>query len=320
MKGKNLYLILGEDEYARREKVDEIVSSILSGEEQKYALARHSATELNDDIIGKMRILPFFASKQVVVINNIVKFKKRELELLLSYLKEPNQSTYIILEGNKFDGRDSLRDSLRKKCSVHILKKDFDTNLANVIHSHLKKENRKITPDAVQLLLERVGKSHSFLIAMLNKVIMSTENGSTITEENINNIVEEFLQYDVYSLTNAMSDKNLQKSLEILAFLIEHGSKEIELIGIIGWQMRRIFEAQALLNQGSSLGDIREKLRIYPKYVDQFMRQVKNFKKREVGNIIEELYNIDKKIKTSFSEGRRELEVLFVRICSGQFI
>ena len=320
MNEKYVHLVLGDDEYARREKVDEIISSILSPDEQKHAVMRYTASELNEDVIGKMKVLPFFTTKQVIVISNIVKGKHKELELLLAYLKQPNSFTYIILEGDRFDGRDSLARSLKERCHIHLLKKDFDTNLGHVIYSYLKKEMRTITPDAAQLLLERVGGSHAFLTAMLNKIVMSTECGGTITEENITHVVEEFLHYDVYSLTNALSAKDAQKSLEILAYLIDHGSKETELIGILGWQMRRLFEAKVLREKGCPVSDIREKLRIYPKFIDQFMRQVRNFTKGELGCIIEELYLIDKKIKQSFSDAQRELEILLVRICCNQFV
>ena len=188
MPRKNVHLILGEDEYARREKVDEIIASILSPDEQTYALTRYTVSELNNDVIGRMKILPFFATKQVVVISNIAKCKRKERELLLSYLTQPSTSTYIILEGDSFDGKDSLTRSLKEQCTIHTLKRDSGAHLEHAVHSYLKRENRKITADALQLLLERVGGSHSFLTAALNKVVMSAENGGTITEENFERI------------------------------------------------------------------------------------------------------------------------------------
>ncbi|MBU1862639.1 MAG: DNA polymerase III subunit delta [Candidatus Omnitrophica bacterium] len=319
-KKKHLYLIFGDDEYGRRKKIEEILSSLLTPEERTHALLRISALELDETIIAKMKTLTFFASKQVVLISDGEKIKQKQHELLRAYVDTPSVHTYVILEGNNFDDKDKQYRHLKANGVFVLCRRKTTQNFESDIYATLQHEGRTITPDASQLLVERVGGSASFLQIALEKILCATHKGAEVTEEVILQVVDEFLTYTIFDLTNAMSLKKCSEVLEIFSFLLDQGTNLGELVGMMTWQLRRLLEAKNLLEKKIATQDIKARLRINAYFFESFLKQVNFFTKKELVNVIDELFLIDTKVKQGRADARLAIEMLFVGLCRNQFV
>lgn len=316
------HLILGDDEYARREEVEAILSRIFARLEERTpdSIRRVNAPEITEELLLSMKSLSFFVTKQVFIVSQIEKCKKKQLELLSAYLDRPVDFTYLILEGESFSGRESEVKTIKERATLHTLKKEYDSALRGIIFQKVKQCGCRIVPDAVETLLARSGGSASFLSASLDKIFLAVKTGDEITESLVNDLMEDHEVFDVYALTNAISERNVDQSLNILNYLLTDGSKEIELIGMIAWQFRRFYEAKVMMDQGVAPAQIAQKLRVYGKYLNQFIQHVRSFSEKEIRIIIRTLLEIDSKAKMSASDTRKEIEMLLVRLCCKKLI
>lgn len=317
-KNVKVYIICGSDEYARKSAIEEVVSEVISASQREAALTRYSITDFNESTIAQLKVPTFFADKQVVIVYGIERMKKKDIDIIRTYLENPSDHALLILEGETVpEALNKLKDP---NLYIRTSKRQFENELAHVAQSIMKKSDRHINPEALTLLLERVGGSESFLRSACEKLILSSERQTEITEDMVIGLVENMSTYDVYALTNALSAKDIDQTLIVLDALIADGAKEIELIGIIGWQIRRLLEGRILHENGHSLQEIGRSLKIYPKYVRLFGDQLKKFSLVEIRHILDELTELDIRIKSGLADARRDLELLLIRLCSNQLI
>jgi len=317
----NFHLIISEDDYTRREEIEKIIAKVLPEKKDRTsALVRVSIQEFSEETIASMKGLSFFTSHQVFVLSTIEKAKKKQLELLAAYCDAPADFTTLILEGATFDGRDNQTKHIRERCTIHEIRKQYDSSQRGIIFEKVKKSGCRIHPDAVELLIERSGGSAAYLSSALDKLLLGVAGSTDITLDAVASLIENHASFDVYKLTNAIADRDLGKALEVLDFLLSEGTREVEIIGMMGWQIRRFYEAKIMLEKHRAKADICKKLRVYGKFSDQFIHHVRSFSKRELFAVIEALLTIDSKAKLSASDTRKELEMLLVRLCGKKLL
>lgn len=318
---KNCYLLIGDDNAARREKQESLIAAWLPENEKALGLTRLSAGEITEATISQMQVLPFFSTKQVFVISDIDAINAKAVEILSSYFEKTNAGTYVILEGKSFDGRSKVARVIKDNCTLLNFKmQKGGQDLRGRVSLALENAHRTYTPDAIQVLLERLGGNISFVDVAIEKLVLATQKGDMITAEHVRDVVDSFLTYDVFDLTNAMSEKNNQKLLEVFRYLIDQGTSPIELNGMLSWQVRRLFEAKRLVAKGAGAPVIQKELRINPYFYDRFMQQVKRFTKKELIAVIDELFAIDCAIKQGTQDPIQATELLFVRLCTNQLV
>lgn len=318
---KNLHLILSDDDYMRRDTVQACIANALPKKDgRSHAVNRLSIHECSEDTIGSMKSRSFFSEHQVFIISLIEKAKKRQLELLDAYCQVPADFTTLILEGESFSGRDAHTKAIRKACVLHESKKQYESSLRGALFEKIKKSECRIQPDAAEMLIERAGGSLAYLVSAIDKIILSCGKGHEITCAHVRDLVENHASFDVYKLTNAVADRDLKRALDVLDYLLREGSREIEIIGMLAWQMRRFYEAKILLGKKMPIADICKRLRVYGAFSNQFIRHVRSFSGRELARVSALLLEADAQAKRSGADTRKDIEMILVRLCRKKLV
>jgi len=321
----SFFIVTGADLYERKEQVDGLVDAIVKMHGETDAITRISINELSPEIIASMRVSSLFTPIQIFIITRLEKIKKKESDMLLGYLVSPHDATWIIVEGDELPRDRAVTAAvtpLKKYAHEVIIKKKnsaYARGLDAIVYSYLTRHGYSITPDAQELLLARVGGSASFLTRMLNSIAGRLTSGQTIDEDAVLSLTQTYAEYDSYALMNALCDRKLDKGLEVLAFLIEEGTKEYELLPFMGMQFRRLFDAKKILERGGNASKVLSQLNVRF-FKDQFLAQVRQFTKNELIKILDELATIDIHLKTSAADTRTEMETLFCRLCTRQLV
>lgn len=314
-----VYCVTGEDEYERKEEVDKVLSGLITADEKENSLRRLSASEIRDEHIAEMRSMSFFSSKQVFLIAGVNKIKKQASELLSAYLENPHDGTFLILEGTSIDGRSSLAKRIKSIGKLVQFKKPRNPDMRTEAMRLLKRQNRTIEPDALDLLAERVGGSSSFLSVAVNRLVMSVGKDQVISLALVRDVVEKSTSYDFFALADAIGARQTEKTFKIMGALFDQGINELELIGSLCWFLGRLYTGRRMLEKGAPAAVIKQELKINF-YFDKYMMQVRNFTKKELTEFIDELYKIDLGIKQGLAQGRPEIEFLLTSLLSGKLV
>lgn len=100
----NLYLLIGDNEPPKLNKIENLKKETLSGETLEFNLEVLSAKELNLRLLEESLLrLPVKANKRLLIIRNIDELPKDCREKIISYVSKPHPWITLVLEGKSLD-------------------------------------------------------------------------------------------------------------------------------------------------------------------------------------------------------------------------
>ena len=315
-----IYLFTGDDDYLKREAVERLKKALLKNEGSE-------AFNFNAYIIGKcdirevidtLKSMPFLSEKRLVLLRGIDAAAKEEQEAIVKYAEKPSKNSCLVLESSRreFSG-EFYREIVR-----HTREISFALPKGNRITGWIQKEVRTraktVRYDAVLLLKELKEGDIESLRCEIDKLVAYIGKRSVISREDVKTLVGSSASANVFEFVNALGRKDAKEALAIAEEMFRTKKAIPEILGMIGWQFRRIRKAQQLLSRGASGENASEKCNVPPFYMERFMKEIKSFTAGEVDRNIDHLVNADYSIKKGYLRPQDALELLIVKICAGK--
>ena len=124
------------------------------------------------------------------------------------------------------------------------------------------------------------------------------------------------LNQDVFDLINAVSQRDCQRSLDLISLLTTSKKRESEIIRLLGWQFKRLWKAKELQKKKIPNFNIARSLKVPTRYAERFFNQLNRLDSETVEKNLNILVEADRDIKTGRRDTRLVLELLIVRLCS----
>ncbi len=291
-----LFLLLG-DSFLCEEKRKEIIASLEKECGPGLPVTRRSAGEVPlDSLLGEARTLPFLAPAQVFCVTEANQFTKGEIEQWQSYFNSPPAATFFIFEAESLAKGHPFLEWAGRSGRLFSLQDETQKLVAHFIREKLKSAGKKITADALELLEAKLGDSFPFLDSVLDRLILEAGERPEIDRSRVEAFEEKLGGYEGWDLVQALSERDVPKSLEILHGLLELSGEDFpSLVGLLHWQLRRFWEAK---KAGRAV---------------PFARELKGFSLEELEKALEGLFYLDWNLKSGRREGRYEIESWMVK-------
>ena len=309
MKTPLLYVLIG-DPFLCEEKRKEILSSLKTtcGPDLAVTL-RHSPGLDLTALLAEARTLPFLSPAQVFCLLEAHRFTKADLEKWRVFFETPPAHTHFIFEGETLEKGHPFLEWGKNRGQVFFLKPEGRKIASDFIQRKLKQAGKKITREALGLLETRVGEMPAFLDSLLDQLVLSTGDRPEIDRPAVEALEEKLNRFEGFDLTEALAERNTPKALVILSELLEtSGQDPISLIGLLHWQLRRLWQARQWLAEGMKEREIVSRLRIFPPRDTAFFRNLGRFSKENLEKILGELFDLDWRLKSGRAVGRYDLE------------
>lgn len=307
---QDLYLLHGTETYIIDDAIKKITTGALSEDDMDFGLSQYDLSETPiQDVIDDAETVSFIMSdKKVVIAKNAIfltgqndKSKvEHNLERLESYAKEPNPNTILVIVApyEKLDKRKKLTKLLTKEAVVIDAKPFNERSAEKWIREKSKEMNLSITEGAIGRLIQNVGANLLMLDNELHKMANYVNEGESITEETVDELVAKTVEQSVFTLVEKITTKNLDEAFTILYDLLRQNEEPIKILALLLRQFRIIFQSKILLQQGSSQADIAKQLKLHPYAVKVAINQGRQYDEEELKNIIRTLSDLDYKMKT----------------------
>jgi DNA polymerase-3 subunit delta len=236
-------------------------------------------------------------SAQIFWISEVNRVKKGDWRAFESYCLHPTTGSFFIFEAEELPASHPLVGLVKRFGNQIHLKSEGGESGLEALRQKLKRAGKTITPGGWQMLEERLSGSLRFMDLALDRLILYAD-GSTIDERAVEKISGEFMRYDAFELVEAFAAKNLPRALVIFRYLNDLSGDIQSVIGLIHWQLKRIWRAKNLLAQGVSPQEVGRALRIPSFRLGSFLSQVKRFETGSVEELIRKLWKIDWEVKT----------------------
>ncbi|MBN1626812.1 MAG: DNA polymerase III subunit delta [Deltaproteobacteria bacterium] len=311
------YLFFGPDEFTMEKVVSSIRERYIPESARDYNLDICYGGETNpSEIVNMAQAVPFTAKNRLIIVRRTEEFKAEQLERFLPYLNNPVRSTCLIFMSGKTDFRKNFYNKFRNEgCAV-----DFKELKPGQIGAWIRKTAREmglnISPQACIYLQEITGDRLRDLYSELTKINIRYGDAE-IGEKEIRELAVNGRTYDIFKLMDAISIKDVCKSLSILSSFLEEEDKKaapLQIIGMLNRQISLLWKTKAIVDGGGRPEDAVSKLGIQPFQAGNFVKHSRHWSHEELEKGISLLYRSDRLLKLGLRPGP-VLEGLVLGLC-----
>jgi DNA polymerase III subunit delta len=238
------YLFTGNEPALKDEAIEERKKTLLNPANQHLNFNMFYAGDDNASAIKEsLCTSPFLSKTRLVVIKNFQKASKKEFEIVLSFLEKPFRSTCLIVEidGEVRDKKDFSR--LLKFTELKRFNKISPYSARTRINTVLSRNRKKMTPAAINFLIELTTDNTSALKSELEKLILYTDGRQDITRKDIEHVVGKNARDSVFDLADATVRKDAQNAVRISRdLLFQNKKRPHEILGLLAWRYRMLLE------------------------------------------------------------------------------
>jgi len=318
MKNIPVYLFEGKEEFLREEALRKF--------EREFF--KNNPTELNrtlfygDDLdvstlASELEVFPMLSSKKLIIIRLAEMLSLSVQELLVSYINKPSPASCLALEAETLNKQKKLYKAISKSGRIIVFKRYYDKQVNKWISQRAGFYDKKILPEATELLKENVGNNLRLLDEAIKKTVLYVGEKKVIGTRDVEEIVGISHVGTVFDLISAIRRRQINDSLKILQELSREGKETCHgIIALLFWQLKRMGKAKKLLGQRLSPKEIGRQLNIHNFFIEQFIDEVKGFSPEKFKNSFKFLLAADTEIKTGIRRPEITLELLIVRLCS----
>lgn len=314
-----LYLFFGEEEFLIQEAVDLIVGAVVDPAARDFNFNTLYCRDARaGEIVNLCQTLPFMSERRLVIAKEIDAFKAADLEELLPYLNDPSPTTCLVMLSTqgKYDKK-SVVSAVEACGAVTRFFPLLDREIVSWIEGWARARKLSIQRDAAQFLFQTLGNDLQKIVNELQKVEISLKEKKAITFDDVKTVVGDFREYTPFDLAAALGSKDREKSLVILARLIQEGEAPVGLLGSIAWNFRRLLRAKAMEADGMGPDEITKKLRppVIFHQAGQFKEQMRRYTLDELREAFGVMLSTDRALKSSGLNNRLVLERMILRLC-----
>ncbi|MBU6392071.1 MAG: DNA polymerase III subunit delta [Planctomycetes bacterium] len=314
-----IYVFSGDEEFFIHEALSAVKAHLLRGNDSTtMALIEFNGNETPAGVIfGELRTMPFFtSSNKLVVVEEADNFVEKNRQILEKYLHTPASHANLVLVCNNWDKRMKLAGLVDKVGISVECKKLKDHLLQNWVCTRSKHYNKTIHVMAAQRLIEDVGNNLAIMDKHLEKLSIYVGEKPTIDEKDVDVLVGVDRNRTVFELTDSVAQKDVASALKIIDQLLTHGEESVKIIGLLDWQIKRLWRAKQILNQGENEHKVASELQVKPFFAKRFFEQVNLYTEEDLAKKHALLLETDVKSKTSSFGTQLLLELLVYKLCS----
>jgi DNA polymerase-3 subunit delta len=311
-----IYLFTGDDNYLKKEAVRKLKEALLGKESEAFNFNTYEIGKCDiREVMDTLRIIPFISRKRLVILKDVGLATAAEQKILIEYAKNPSQNSCLILDAS----RKGLSGEFYKTIKRCVREVSFTApkraSMKAWIQKEVKARGKIIRYDAASLLKELKEDDFDVLGNEIDKLITYIGRRPTIMREDVEKIVGSSIARNVFEFVDALSRKDAKEALAISKELLRSKKKIPEILGMVGWQFRKIKKAKSFLKEGASKESTTDKCDIPPFYMERFMKGIKSFTSGELDENMDYLLDVDYSIKRGYLKPEVALEILIIKIC-----
>ena len=271
------------------------------------AAFNHDTFELKeaglDACLTTARTLPMMAPRRLVVGKGIDQVKADLLEPLVVYIADPNPASCLVLVGDKVDVRFKAFVALRKAGFLHVFAPLRDQALAGWLRTEARAPKIDNTGEAASAHAHRAGPELGRLSQALEQLALYTGGTRAITLGDVEELVAETRQRNVFELTKAIGAGDVPRALGLLANMLRNREPALRIQFMLARQMRQIWRAKELAAAGAPRGEIAAAVGMSPYFLDDVLVPARRMSLAALARAFERLFQSDQALKSSRVDG-----------------
>jgi DNA polymerase-3 subunit delta len=336
------YVLIGDEAFFRRQCRQAILQHLAPPESRDFAVYDFDLLETElAEVLDRARTPSLMAPFQVFFIRGVKALYGRgknddKLQAIEHYVKDPNPNAVLIFiadhisipaDVRRMDLQDRdryqrIRDTLGEFCGMVELARVEEGDAVRWAMERAAAMSVSLEPDAARELVDALGADMMMISAELEKIILYVGERRKITLGDIERMVLAAKQRSLYELTDAVSEKNPQRALEILDHMLAGGDGDEAAIGHL-YMLAKTFRQMLVILEKNVRDDraiwqaLWQGFRVPPFAAADIIRQAKRYKsRREITRALRRIAAADLALRSSPPSKRVILEQLVLELAS----
>ena len=318
-----LYFFYGEETFLLTYYLDSIKKLLLDPLTESFNF--HRFTSENFDLAAFLEAvenLPMMAESTMIQVDDIDLFKLPEAErekIAAAFKDIPEYCTvvftYLTVAWKPDKRLKKLWEAVNQNgLAVEFAKQD-QRELIPWVSRHFAAKKKRISNDLCAYLIDITGGTMTALNGEIEK-ISAYSGAEEIRKSDIDAVTEPVLDAVVFQMTDQISEGSYEKAFLSLQHLLKMQQEPLAILGAIGSHFRRLSAAKVLMENGKSAYEL-QMLCGLPDYpARKIMDAARRMDKAFCGKASELVLETDYKIKTSYDDSERLLELLVLQLAS----
>lgn len=326
----NIHIFYGGDERLILESVNLIIKENLDNAFKELNFIKFDGSTLDkfEDVINACETVPFVSEKKVVLITraNFLEDSKSEyskgidekiFKSFMEYIENiPDHCifiVYMVLKSKRDKTTDRIK-KLEKKTTVKKVEKATGAKLESKIKELFKERSKEIGKIELKAFVDKVSENNLSIINNEVEKLCCYTMGREIKREDINFLFLETSDEDIFDLINPLSLKKTKEALRILDELLFKGGKINYILNMIERHFILLLKIKLYESCGRDKEAIAKEFNLSPYRCDIMLNQSRRFNEKQLEKAVDLCLEAEKKMKTSPTDHKTELELLIVSL------
>jgi len=253
-------------------------------------------------ILDSLQVFPLRSPRTLIVVHQADSISRKGPSSYIEYFSNPNPLACLVFVGERVDLRTKFFQALEEKGTTVAFYPLHEKELVHWIHSQAEQLGYRLTPEALSVLMERVGPDTQELKPELQKLSLRPDGKRFKGEEDVRALTGDNRIENPFELPLAVGRLNLGDMLYLLRKNLQQGEPPLFLFSLIVRQLRLLRRAGELLAEGGSRKEIEARLRILPRRANDFWEQVEKFPLSVIQQLWPPTLKTDQELKSSRSD------------------
>ena len=284
-------LFHGNNQGFKDDILNEVILENFGGEILKYE--ENEIITNQDNFISNLKNNSLFDQKKIIIINRVT---DKMFTIISNIIKISLRDTLVILVSGILEKKSKIRQLFEKDKNLLSTPfyEDDNKTLQNIAYNLLKKNNIKISPESINLLIERAQGDRKNLRNEVSKLKILFESKKKIEIEDITKLTNITENYSIFELVENYLIKNKKKVSKILN---ENNYTNEDCILILRTILMRAKRLLKLKDSHNSTGNIdltisSYKPPIFWKEKESIKRQIQNWSTIEIKKMLYKIRHV----------------------------
>ncbi len=317
---EQVYLFTGSSEIFIKNRMNRIIQGYDPKETTviRYDMETTSLSTVLTDILT----IPFLEKQKIIILRRprflktIHQDEKNAVKDFIKYLKDPVETTILLIDATNMNisNTNEIYKVLKNTAFIVNYDNTEEIEIKGWIIRTLAINNIEITDDALTLFLEYLNNDQIRMEHEIDKLISYGSVDGIITKQDIQTLVSQDINKEIYSLIKEIIKKDSMRVNEIYTKIANNTKDVMGIISLISSTFRDLLTTAKLLKKGYSQNDIAKFYGVSTGRAYYLVKDAKSFKLEDLEENVNKLAELDFKIKSGQIDKNFGIELFLLQI------
>lgn len=323
-----LIFMYGPEQYLIEWATESLIRRYVDSAALSFDLTKLDEAASVDEILQAADMFPMCSERKVVYIRNHlllqsanpIDFTEADKEKLIAYLENPNEGSMLIFSCEQPDANSEAVAALKRLGRCYGFDKLDYAQLSAFVEKRFRSAGVGIDRGLIRFLIDETGyfnKETDYRIFNLEndiKKLIAHSDGGVLSREDITECLNGDMDTFIFNFLDAAANRRRDTAFTLLHNMLRQGSGVFPITAMLVNQFELLLDVKELREDGLAHTEIAKLLKAHEFRVKKAMALTDKFSKQKLKEILCQLYETDRNIKTGILEPELALELLVGRI------